>query len=60
MKMEIKTYKKDAFYSYTLGAFPTIELLKKHPEDALKVIIHSSFHNKDVIYLIYHKKLKLI
>lgn len=54
--MEIKTYKKDAFYSYTLGAFPTIELLKKHPEDALKVFIHSSFDNKDVISLIYQNK----
>ena len=28
--MEIKSYRKDLFYSYTLGAFPTIELLKKH------------------------------
>lgn len=50
--MEIKTYKKDSFYSYTLGAFPTIELLKHHPQDVLKIIIHSSFQNEEVIALI--------
>lgn len=54
--MEIKTYKKDSFYSYTLGAFPTIELLKKHKEDALKIFIHSSFDNQEVISLIYQNK----
>ena len=36
--MEIKTYKKDAFYSYTLGAFPTLELIQNHKEDVLKGI----------------------
>lgn len=50
--MEIKSYKKDSFYSYTLGAFPTIELLKKHPEHALKIYIHSSFKNQEVIDMI--------
>ena len=50
--MEIKSYKKDNFYSYTLGAFPTIELLKNHPEHALKVFIHSSFKNQEVINMI--------
>lgn len=50
--MEIKTYKKDSFYSYTLGAFPTIELLKKHPKDVIKIILHSSFQNQDVINMI--------
>lgn len=47
--MEIKTYKKDAFYSYTLGAFPTLELIQNHKEDVLKVIIHSSFKNEEVL-----------
>ena len=50
--MEIKTYKKDAFYSYTLGAFPTIELLKQHPQVVIKIIFHSSFKNEEVINLI--------
>ncbi len=47
--MEIKTYKKDGFYSYTLGAFPTLELIKNHKEKVIKVLIHSSFKNEDVI-----------
>ena len=52
IKMEIKTYKKDLFYSYTLGAFPTIEMLKNHSQEAIKVYIHSSFKNEDAIALI--------
>lgn len=50
--MEIKVYKKDSFYSYVLGAFPTIELLQNRPQDVLKIIIHSSFKNEEVINLI--------
>ena len=41
--MEIKAYKKDAEYSYTLGAFPTIELLKTRPKEVLEVYVHSTF-----------------
>lgn len=52
IKMEIKTYKKDAFYSYTLGAFPTIEMLKNHSQDVIKVYVHSSFKNEDALQLI--------
>lgn len=47
--MEIKSYKKDSFYSYTLGAFPTVELIHKHPSSLLKILIHSSFNNEEVI-----------
>lgn len=38
----IKPYKKELEYSYTLGAFPTIELLKTRPEQVLGVYLHSS------------------
>ena len=41
--MDIKSYKKDAEYSYTLGAFPTIELLKTRPSEVLEVYVHSTF-----------------
>lgn len=51
--MEIKSYRKDLFYSYTLGAFPTIELLKKHQKDVIKILVHSSFHNEEVLSLIH-------
>lgn len=41
--MDIKTYKKEAGYTYALGAFPTIELLKTRPEEVLEVYVHSTF-----------------
>ena len=42
-KIQIKPYKKDATYSYTLGAFPTYELLLSKPEKVIKVVAHSSY-----------------
>lgn len=45
----IKPYKKGFDYSYTLGAFPTIELIKGHPETVRAVYIHSTFTDKDNI-----------
>lgn len=47
ISMEIKSYKKDAEYSYTLGAFPTFELLDAMPEYVEEVIVHSSFTDRD-------------
>ena len=47
--MDIKTYKKDAEYSYTLGAFPTIELLKTRPKEVLEVYVHSTFTDTETI-----------
>ncbi|MCR5585792.1 MAG: TrmH family RNA methyltransferase [Lachnospiraceae bacterium] len=47
--MEVKTYKKDSEYSYTLGAFPTIELLKTRPEIVKEIIIHSTFTDREFI-----------
>lgn len=47
--MEIKTYKSDFTYSYTLGAFPTIELLRHKNEYVIKVLIHSTFKNEEVL-----------
>lgn len=38
----MKIYKKSDDTSYTLGVFPTIELLKTRPQDVVRVIIHSS------------------
>lgn len=47
--MEIKSYKKEAEYSYTLGAFPTIELLKTRPETVQQVYVHSTFTDRAVL-----------
>lgn len=46
-KQQIKPYKKDAEYSYTLGAFPTYELLKARPEIVQKVVVHSSYTDQE-------------
>lgn len=43
----IKPYKKGFDYSYTLGAFPTIELIKCKPESVLGVYIHSTFTDRE-------------
>ncbi len=48
-KNEIKPYKKTADYSYTLGAFPTIELLKSRPEIVRVVYVHSTFTVPEVL-----------
>lgn len=43
----IKPYKKEADYSYTLGAFPTYELIKTRPEQVRKVLVDTSFTDQD-------------
>ena len=46
---QIKPYKKSFEYSYTLGAFPTIELIKNAPEQVLQVIISPDLEDRAVI-----------
>lgn len=46
-QQQIKPYKKDADYSYTLGAFPTYELIKSRPEIVRKVLVHSGYTDKE-------------
>ncbi len=53
--MEVKKYRKENDYSYAFGAFPTIELLNYQPDKVIKIIIHSSFHNNDVMRVIKSK-----
>ncbi|MGM9858409.1 MAG: TrmH family RNA methyltransferase [Bacilli bacterium] len=50
--MDIKAYKKQFTYSYSLGAFPTIELLKSNKVCLKYILIHSSFENKEILSLI--------
>ena len=50
--MEIKNYKKEFIYSYSLGAFPTIELIKHKKEYIIDIYIHSSFKNEEVLSFI--------
>ncbi len=47
--MDIRKYKKEAEYSYTLGAFPTLELVDAMPESVIEILVHSSFNDKPLI-----------
>jgi rRNA methylases len=42
--IQLKKYNKKMEHSYTLGAFPTIELLLCRPKDVIKVLIHSQLY----------------
>ena len=42
-KIVYKAYKKGCDYSYTLGAFPTMELIKSRPQDVRCVYVHSKY-----------------
>ncbi len=46
-EQQTKPYKKDSDYSYTLGAFPTYELIKAKPKQVRKVIVDTSFTDKE-------------
>ena len=46
-EQQIKPYKKNADYSYTLGAFPTYELIKTRPEQVRMVLVDTSYTDKD-------------
>lgn len=49
---EIKKYRKKDAYSYSLGSFPTFELLQNKPEMAEMVLVHSDVNAE------LHEKLK--
>ncbi len=46
-QLQIKPYKKNVSYSYTLGAFPTYELILSKPEVVHKVLIHSGYTDEE-------------
>lgn len=39
--MKLEKYNKESLYSYTLGAFPTFELVKNQPDKVECVLLHS-------------------
>lgn len=45
--MDIKPYKKEFEHSYALGAFVTFELIDAAPEYVEKVLVHSTFTEKE-------------
>ena len=50
--VQIKKYAKKFEYSYTLGAFPTIELLKNQPGHVLKVLLHPDMNSPEQLEII--------
>lgn len=48
----LKKYAKKMEYSYTMGAFPTIELLKNQPEHVLKILFHPDMSSESQMELI--------
>lgn len=52
----VKVYKKNYDYSYTLGAFPTIEMMKSRPDIVRAVYIHTEFTDRDNIILLCKEK----
>jgi TrmH family RNA methyltransferase len=46
-EVRVKPYKKEFDYSYTLGAFPTFELLDTRPEVVRAVVLHPGFTDRE-------------
>jgi rRNA methylases len=46
-EIQLKKYNKKMEHSYTLGAFPTIELLLHQAEKVIKVLIHSQLYKDE-------------
>ena len=47
-----KKYQSKFYYSYTLGAFPTIELLKNKPDKVIKVLIHPDMNSNEQLSIL--------
>lgn len=54
--MDFVKYKKDLDFSYTMGAFPTIELLNSKKFQAISVLIHSKYEKKEELIEICKEK----
>ena len=51
----IRRYKKEFDYSYTLGPFPTFELLQARPDLAREVLVSPDFHETDKLFALCQK-----
>lgn len=54
--MEFCKYKKDLNFSYTMGAFPTIELLQSKNYKTISVLVHSKYDDKSGLEKICDEK----
>lgn len=51
-EVPLKKYQRKMEHSYTLGAFPTIELLKQKPEKVVKVLLHPDMDSEAQMQII--------
>lgn len=51
--MELKKYKHEAPYSYTLGMAPTLELIQYKPDAVDNIYVHPEYTPRDEIYNIF-------
>lgn len=59
--IQIKPYKKDFEYSYTLGAFPTMELINARPDIVKAVYISSKYDGSvDIVSICKEKNIPVI
>lgn len=56
MQKAFKPYKKNFDYSYSFGAFPTIELIKARPEKVIKVFTSGSYREMDELSSLCEKR----
>ena len=56
MKNILRPYKKEFEYSYTSGAYATMELLSARPRQMEKVIIHSAYKDTERLKALCHEK----
>ena len=56
MEPGIRRYKKEFEYSYTLGPFPTFELLESRPDLALEVCVSPAFNDKEKLFALCAEK----
>lgn len=52
----LKIYKKDLDYSYTLGPFPTFEIIKYRPDLIIRVILSEEFNEKEKMIRLLEEK----
>jgi TrmH family RNA methyltransferase len=55
---KFKSYQKDFAFSYCFGAFACYELIKYHPGEIIKIVIHSSFDKDELIVICDSKKIE--
>lgn len=55
MEAGIRRYKKEFEYSYTLGPFPTFELLQSRPDLTEEVVISTSFSEAEKMFTLCQK-----